>query len=611
MRGVRQILGFVDSDDYIAPNMYDLLIKTMEKNDCDMALCNNYRVQGQSITEEKWGEEDAIYSHDEAMKKILTDSIGSQVWNKLYKRELYEGITFPLMRKYEDIPTTYRYVHRCQKIAFIKEPLYYYLIRGSGISLTFDPKNAYHIYLGFKERYEFAKNEYPKYAPDCLEIAAQHGVNLYNLYALDRSNISDETFEEIYAFLMENRGQIFRLKKAHALKLKLRVLAWNKNVYCNLYKKYTKIRREKEETSPKIGILSMQRLFNYGSFLQAYGLKHILEDLGYQVEFIDVKLSNGEYLNIPSKRTWQFYLRNTARRLLRSKIYNLQMQRAHAFLYKYFPLLKLDKPNDKTDYDAVVIGSDEVFSYAQFTQWGGTKLYFGQGIKSDRIISYAGSFGYTNYESIVTLHMADELSNLLRGFSAISVRDENSQVTVQKLLGITPPIHLDPVLIYDFESLLPKRLRYRDYILVYGYDDRLCEPEIINQVRNFAQKNNKTILGAGVFQHWCDVNINVTPFELLAYVKNADYVVTETFHGTVFSIKYQKNFAAVVRDSNRNKLEDLLNRFGLIGRAISSDKTLSTIFSESYDKCAVQKILSEEKQKAIHYLEIELEKKVI
>ena len=85
-------------------------------------------------------------------------------------------------------------------------------------------------------------------------------------------------------------------------------------------------------------------------------------------------------------------------------------------------------------------------------------------------------------------------------------------------------------------------------------------------------------------------------------MKNADYVVSETFHGTVFSIKYQKNFAVVVRDSNYNKLHDLLARFGLEDRMLTKERCLGEILAHGVAAEPIRNRLEEEKARSRQYL---------
>ena len=118
----------------------------------------------------------------------------------------------------------------------------------------------------------------------------------------------------------------------------------------------------------------------------------------------------------------------------------------------------------------------------------------------------------------------------------------------------------------------------------------------------FAKKNKLLTIAAGVFQYWCDRNIPVGSFELLGYFKNAAYIVTDTFHGAVISIKYNKQFIAFVRKSNQYKLGDLLNRFNLGWRAIHDASGFERIMCEYIDYSKVNELITIEKINARNYL---------
>ena len=234
-------------------------------------------------------------------------------------------------------------------------------------------------------------------------------------------------------------------------------------------------------------------------------------------------------------------------------------------------------------------------------------MYFGVGVAASLVLSYAGSFGYTRLEDLQAIDMDKIIAGWLNNFHAISVRDINSFSIVQHLIGKEPSLNLDPVLIYNFDAAgLVPAINEKDYILIYGYDNRLTEEQYVAPIKAFAKKHNKKIISAGFFQDWCDKMVEVSPFELLAYVKQADYVICETFHGTVFSIKYQKQFAVVIRESNRNKLMDLMNRFSLGCRVFTGTEDLETILTASYDRNAVQKIIETERQNTKWYFESHL-----
>lgn len=77
------------------------------------------------------------------------------------------------------------------------------------------------------------------------------------------------------------------------------------------------------------------------------------------------------------------------------------------------------------------------------------------------------------------------------------------------------------------------------------------------------------MISIGHYFSWCDEVVIPTPFEVLAYFKGASYIITDTFHGSVFSIKFNKEFCTIVRDMNSNKLVSLLKQFGLENRIVT------------------------------------------
>ena len=90
---------------------------------------------------------------------------------------------------------------------------------------------------------------------------------------------------------------------------------------------------------------------------------------------------------------------------------------------------------------------------------------------------------------------------------------------------------------------------------------------------------------------------------MLAYIRNADFIITDTFHGTVFSIKYNKQFATLVRPDNTNKLYDLLNRLKKKDRIIKTFDELDELFEQPVDYVETNAIIESEKKHTRQYLE--------
>lgn len=357
----------------------------------------------------------------------------------------------------------------------------------------------------------------------------------------------------------------------------------------------------------RVGILSKHRIVNYGSFLQAYGLKKMIEGMGHRVHFIDLKPMPGKQVNfLYDEPQWK----RIARRIVyhpTMKDYNVFYEaRQELFIDWLFPYLGLSrKPDYRSNYDAVVVGSDEMFNCTEEgTYWGECMQMFGEGIEAKKIISYAASFGYTTMERLEQCNLSGKVGTLLsEKFSAISVRDENSASIVDQLTGSRPRISLDPVLIYDYSAKMPKRVKYKNYIAVYGYDRRMQESQYIEQLKAFAKEHNKKLIGVGLWQDWCDENVLADPFHVMALIRDADYVFCETFHGAVFSIKYNKNFACFVRQSNYNKLFGLLNQFGMADRIVSAERPVDTVFNAVPDYTQANQVIAHQREETLAYLE--------
>ena len=210
----------------------------------------------------------------------------------------------------------------------------------------------------------------------------------------------------------------------------------------------------------------------------------------------------------------------------------------------------------------MVIGSDEVFNFNQHGSYGFTIQLYGDVKNAKKVVSYAGSFGTTTIDVIDKFGVRDRLVAAMNKMVAISVRDSNSFEVVKDLLGEEPSFNIDPVLMFDYQKYA-KVPKGKDYIVVYSYPNRIKGKEEIEAIKRFAKEKGKKLISICFYFPWCDETVIPHPFEVLCYMKNADYIITDTFHGCVMSMKFNKQFVALVRDSNRQKMSSLLNQFGL------------------------------------------------
>lgn len=369
----------------------------------------------------------------------------------------------------------------------------------------------------------------------------------------------------------------------------------------------------------KVGIMSMQRIINYGSFLQAYGLKKTIESMGHEVQFVDYKIepsvvsqnqgtvADNVFKTKLKKVVHMLYPEYRAWRKRQIKLNQTFSEFVTVFQKEYLPALGItDEINLAPEVDTLVIGSDEVFNCTQSgDKVGYSRQLFGEGNQAKRLISYAASFGNTTFEKLKTYSIDCEIGTYLSAFDAISVRDSNSYNIVKSLTGTEAYRNIDPVLLYPFTEVEDIEILLKDYIVVYAYADRISSEEAA-EIRKFAQKKGKKVVALGFYQPFCDEWISATPLEVLAYVKYADYVITDTFHGTIFSIKYQKRFGTIIRESNKEKLGDLLRSFNLETHQIIDLRELPEIVESDVDERTISKLLKEKREAAIAYLKREL-----
>lgn len=352
----------------------------------------------------------------------------------------------------------------------------------------------------------------------------------------------------------------------------------------------------------KIGIMSMQRITNYGSFLQAYGLMKIIKKIGYEVEFVDYEFEKSIITDINKK---SLFKRITDNINLKEFCKRRKTQKLFKNDYKRYLKEYLNVSNEKNYYpniDSLVIGSDEVFNCLQTFPVGYSRNLFGKGYENINVISYAASFGHTKLNELKKYKIDEEIGSLLKNFSSISVRDLNSFDIISSLMDCKPFINLDPVLVSDYSDEVNNiNLNINNYIVIYAYSGRLSKKEE-KFIKKFAKKNNKKIISLGFYQKIADYNLVVNPFMVLAYIKNADFVITDTFHGSVFSIKMNTKFCTIVRSSNYNKLFYLLNKLHHTNQIVNCIEDIEKIYYNPISFEESNSILHLESKKTFDYL---------
>jgi glycosyltransferase involved in cell wall biosynthesis len=197
-----EYVAFVDSDDWIDQSMYNSLILALEKNGCDIVICGHNIVNFDgSITSISKVKYDTLYSGLEATKLILGDIlIFSFAWDKLYKRELFDGIRYPEGQIYEDTATTYKVFHKSTRVIQIEETFYFYVRRKDSLCYSTEKSinRMYDNFHAFKERYYFVLSnpQYDNVEPECERMVVTMGIGIIH-FIVKSKNVDEQQFWKI------------------------------------------------------------------------------------------------------------------------------------------------------------------------------------------------------------------------------------------------------------------------------------------------------------------------------------------------------------------------------------------------------------------------------
>ncbi len=323
----------------------------------------------------------------------------------------------------------------------------------------------------------------------------------------------------------------------------------------------------------KIGIVTIYRCYNYGSFYQAYGLFEYIKSLGHDVSFLPVDCK----YNISYRLHKQF------NRDIKRDLFNLKLSASYLKDWKLYSIAG----KNENDFDLIIIGSDEIWNINNKTFLPDPR-YYGVDLPVEKVFTYASCVGrscvsdFKDYPSLI---------NGIKNIKTVSARDDATEKFVKELKGTVPPRVIDPSFLADWRKIEKKTVE-KNYILVYTYDGYWgFSDEYIKATKEFAKSKNLPLVSVGFRNDWCDKWVAASPREFLGYLRNASYVVTDTFHGTAMSIQYEKQFVSMGK--GKSKVESLLNDFGLSDRIFTADNGFSQITGNSIDYSTVNMLINE------------------
>lgn len=331
----------------------------------------------------------------------------------------------------------------------------------------------------------------------------------------------------------------------------------------------------------KIGIFTFHCAANYGAVLQTYCLQEVLKNMGHEVYVIDYR---PKYLIEPYKTfsydstSFDSFFSKCKGLIRACLVAPIRWKRNSVFarfVHDYINLYQLDLNDASNDFDAFVFGSDQIWN-PKITN-GFDNVYLGDfpAAKGKKLISYAASAGSVSYlfgENI------DYFLTNIQHFDKVTVREKSLAEYISSKLSITPEIVFDPVLLAGCNILY--KLVYKNkikelspkqpYLLLFQLnrsDDTASYAAAVAKSKGLKFIEIATACES-IFNNKMKQTLSVS--QLLLYFINADYIITSSFHGTVLSILFNKQFNTIsVRNSTDERALSLLTYLNMSDRMLN------------------------------------------
>jgi len=349
----------------------------------------------------------------------------------------------------------------------------------------------------------------------------------------------------------------------------------------------------------KVSIITLHKVFNFGSVLQAYATQLFFERLGYETEVIDYVTESWQNKALFKRRAFENgFLKDNINYLLRIFSVLIKKKTIWGFLKKNVHMTSTynsleELKNASLQSDVFCTGSDQVWNsdYCKMNQ----AFFLQFANKEAKRISFAASIGKTN----ISPEEKSVMKEYLKDYSLITVRESQSVDTLQSM-GLDSKAVLDPTLMIEKEhwiSLASKRLvkdKYLILMLLYNEDNNATE--IARKIAD--EKGLKLVKISWELKKPPLVDILMThrtPEDFLSLFYYADYVVTNSFHGLAFSINLNKQFTVIKRDEFNLRIDSLLELTGLEDRLVDGNGDIY-ITDKKIDYTDINEILKNQRK---------------
>ena len=360
----------------------------------------------------------------------------------------------------------------------------------------------------------------------------------------------------------------------------------------------------------KIYIITRHAIINYGSLFQSYATESFFRQIGYETRTIDyipkseygVKriVTFADFAQLHGVKRLVYELIKIPDEMIKGLVFGKFRKRMLALTERFYTLEQLQSH----DFGNSILcaGSDQLWGYMPTGRID--KAYFLDfGTERNKRIAYASSFGRTDFDN----DFYAELRPLLLPFNLITVREESAVSLIQEHTALPSVPILDPTLMLSREfwlNLAHSKVRKSNYIILYQLRKNIAMDEYVADIARIngwkVVRVSTSIydkLGFGRCRYL------VPPEKILSLFRDAAYIVTDSFHATVFSLIFHKQFLDVLPSTTYERITDLLGKLGLMDRVTDCSNAKSDLTKSTIDYDRVDKILTQERLRATNIIE--------
>ncbi len=660
-------IAFIDADDLISPDYLEQLIAGYEQDGVDLVLCGYERFAsetGATISTHIIGKPATeVYESNRDLARLFTTPrtslSGVSIWAKLYRRSIMmeKNIRFPLDVDYEeDCCFNVQYYRHVRKAFVVNRSMYRYRQSTVSLSKVYKETTFGNLVNGYNERVKFISEfDHPKNLLDGVNVVFLV-VLMGNFKKIETSSMTRKqklaAYKNVLSFQetkdVVNSCALSKVNLTRQLTLACReddpkkvariLRNWRKKDKYVAWK--TKVFGPPKAKKMKVGIITFHFPYNCGAVLQCLALQTAMEKEGNEVEVINYRPWYHQNRYVPFRNPIYYAHKRAMKRDANDRLKWQLMRGAKGFVQTVHSWVNFKKvmPKHKRFKRFIKTNLHETRIYRTIKQLrrrspkcglyisGSDQLWNAKLTEGVLDPAYLLDFGKPETGRVTfsvgvdlkgLIRPADTYKSQLAKLNAISTREKNGYDQVEKLAGKNTYLHVDvdPTFLLDKEEYEPfickTELEKEPFILTYTMPND-TQPKVNNAAKLLGEK-----LGIKVI----DVSGDPTagnkkvadnricgPDEFLWYVKHASYVFTNSFHGTAFSVIFEKQFMSIPHTITGYRVMELLEKMGLKNRYVDNGVAASKRIEQVIDYAPVRENRRKLKKISIDYLKMCVDK---